>query len=511
MKLPKNSISTNRRGAVDPKQTGGEDAGRIQDGKTVSKTGTSTPTKAQISTTGFPNSGFETTNASASALRLVDGGAKKNASLSKSAQASVAGLDAADGKSPAKSNWFKRGVMGVMAGMMLANATAPVMAQDALTFNLNSPQGQSELVVDSANAFGTNAFGANASEFGLGSTTISPWQTRLAFDAAPSADADLSPAVQQAVDQAFDRFENRIQDALTPGGLDLAKQAGGGEVGFNLDTRQGDVTEAQADAVKDALQDLFKDLPVAAYSEGMADKLTAFFTARGVPASELDAATLSDFGSAGGDVAKQMVEDFRDDRPVAFYSLASVLAGGAGAAAYFQGSDALESIGLRPEVSTKLFDNTRVKVGASWDEKFSNPSLELSARNVLDFDSAYSLTTEGRAYFGGESFGDLDLDAWRLSSTFHADDGHMGIRVYAQDADSAMHGIAQGFQVGTNAWYRSDDFRITGGADYNAFTDAFNARLSAEYEPSENVSIGLHGSHSSHGDSVISIGAAIRF
>lgn len=511
MKLPKNSLSTRRdlrdsttsqpganqpnANQVDAKQEGIKGPGA----KRLTKTEDQQPA-------GTPAESFDKTNASTAAMRLVDGGANKTSSLSKTAQASVAGLDTADGKSPAKSNWFKRGVMAVMTGVMLANA-APAMGQDALNFNLNldTPQGQTEQMFDGA----TNGFSANGAG-GLDSLTLSPWQTRLSFDAA-AADKELSPSVKQAVEQAFDRFEDQVQDALSPGGLDLAERGLTGDVGFNIHTGEGAMTDAQTDAVKDALRDLFKDLPVAAYSGGAADKLTAFFTAQGVPASELDAATLSDFGSAGGDVAREMVEDFRDKRPVAFYSLASVLAGGAGAAAYFEGSDALEAIGLRPQISKKIFDNTRVKLGASWDEKFTNPSLELSARNVIDFDSPYRLTTEGRVNYGGESFSDLDIEAWRLSSTFHADDGHMGVRVYAQDAVRPMHGMGEGLQVGTNAWYRSDDFRITGGADYNAFNDTFSARLSAEYEPTENMSFGLHGTHSSNGDSVISVGAAIRF
>ncbi len=508
MKLGKKTLDTNRFGKVgsNPQDLATKSK---QGGKGVGAEDVAAQQSAQKPKgVGANKTGFDGNNATVAAMNLVGGHAKGSTPMSKAAKASVIGLDTADQKSSVGSK-LRKGIMGMMTGVMLATSMTPALAQDAtLGFDLQ-PQAQSELSIAS---FGLQNDGG-LQGFDTG-TSVSPWQTRLSFDNTfdvNTSSSDHSPAVQAAIDTAFDRFETRMENVLTPSGLDMARSMAGHDLGFNALTGEGTATPAQENAVKDALKDLLSDLPVAAFSDGAAQTLTNFFTSRGVSAADLEAATLSDFGDAGGDVAKQMVKDFREDSPVAFYSLATVLAGGAGAAAYFQGSDALESIGLSPEFSTRLFGNTKVSLGTSWDEKFTNPALNLGFENVIDFDSAYRLTTTGDAYFSGSSFSDIDLDAWRLSSTFHADDNHTGIRVYAQDADTAMHGIAQGFQVGTSAWYRTDDFRISGGADYNAFTDNFSARLSAEYEPNENMSFGLYGTHDSQGDSQISIGGAIRF
>lgn len=483
--------------SIQPRSKLGQTKPTVEDEKLQVAAKDKGATKGQVvvGQSNFDEAGAAEKSARLKALGVV-GGATKGGH-SKGAEASLVGLEIADDKKP-KTGRFKKTVLAVLTGLIIANSVAPAFGQDAIRDH-TQPTTQTVMTLDADSLKSPETF--------------SPWETRLGDFNIDVKNDNLSPTVEAKIDNAMDRFSNRLENALSHNGLDLARSAAtGSELGFDIFNQTGEATPAQTKAVQRALTDLVGDLPVAAFSDGLAETLTSFFTSKGISGDKLQAATLSDFGDAGGDLAKQLVEDFRDDKPVAFYSLATVLAGGAGAAAYFEGSSVLENIGVKPEFSAKVFKGTKLKLGASWEEKLSNPSFRVGVENRINFqNSTLNLTSEAQAIFSGPDLGSVDLSGWRVSSTLHTDDNRSGIRVWASDNDTTDWGIAEGMQAGTNVWHRTDNFQFSGNATYNFDQDRFNAQISADYRPNENVSFGLFGRHDSAGETQIGIGGRIRF
>lgn len=265
------------------------------------------------------------------------------------------------------------------------------------------------------------------------------------------------PAFDPKLKAATDRFESRMNSILGHDAMSLANGVTPYQPGMEL-------TDGQRDKMVDAAKDLLKDVPL----EHLAPGLIA--TIRGaVGAENLKGSSLNDLGDAGSTMAKNFAENLRNESPAVFYGLAGTAAVAAGALAYTQGSDALKSVGLKPEFKTGLFNNRlEAKVSAEWGPKFSDPGVELDmGTNIL-------LGRSGRLRAGAT----IDTDgnsAVRLNGSFN-------------------HGN----------WTGSGEAILESDGD-------FRAGLRAGWKPNENTEFAVSGSVDNRGESRVGVGFKINF
>jgi len=300
-----------------------------------------------------------------------------------------------------------------------------------------------------------------------------------------------SPGVQAQVDEAYINFAARVGH-LSEGGSHIHPN---GDRSF---------TDAEKDLMLDALKDLLKDMPVAAFSEGMANNMAEFFDARGVNIDRLDGGTLKDYGRVGGDYAKQLAENWRDDSPVSFYSTATALAGGLAAGAYFEGSDLLRDVGIRPEISTRLFDKSmKLKFKAEWGAEFSD------FRGTLEANQRFQLSdTTNLNVFGNVTFSD-EIESGRLGATLNYNNGD-DLRGHLSGVYNHLPNSVDGDNFTLSGRLQSDNWRVDGNARYDFGSDRFRSSLSAGYETDNGAYLYLQGNYDTHTDSS-SVMAGIQF
>jgi len=216
------------------------------------------------------------------------------------------------------------------------------------------------------------------------------------------------------VESAMRRFSARIKAIFDRDAMGLAKRAAG------VTSQQPEPTEAQRAALETAAIDLVKDLPVRALSPEIGDKLQNSLEARGVEIGDLGARKIGSLGSLGGEVAKEVVDNFKEQHPKSYYGLAAGVAVGGAVYAYSEGSDALKKLGIKPKVTAKLGQNTKVGGSASWGEKFSDFSGTLDATHKMgDAKNNTALTGSVTARHRDESF---EIGAARLGVTHRRGD-----------------------------------------------------------------------------------------
>lgn len=468
--------------------------------------------------------------------------------------------DRAKGPAP-----WKKVVLGALMGITLLNATLPAAAQAQELMAPNNPV-QVEQVVE-AETFANPLLAqlaARGGAFEVSSTDLDTSDgdntSRSLEDRLPGLGSDdvqlaeaaadtLPPAVQDVVDQAMERFDDRVDNILNRDAGSLARGESMWQPGDQLSDRQ-------TDQLTDALTDLFKDMPAGALSESLTGPLKTLLDAGGVDTTDFETTKLGDLGDYGSDLAKNLVDNFKDNHPKAFYATAGVLAAGVATYGYLEGSEALRDIGIKPELSTDLFnDKLEVSLSADWQSNFTefegtlDGAYKLGGGHTLgagvnfdgdDFNPRLSYSFDGdkwdAAAEGQYNTGDGSVDAagfvnyranpdlnLRLSGVADSDgDDHLRFDVgHRFENDSTLDlGVRHVWDqqgddfTDVNARWRlsQDNFNVDATAGYRfGDNDGFRAGLGVGYEPADNMELQLRGDFGQDGDARVGVGFTWRF
>jgi hypothetical protein len=220
-------------------------------------------------------------------------------------------------------------------------------------------------------------------------------------------DAFENKAGDPMVDRAVNRFAERTNRILGNDAMGMARRSAG------LEALDRTPTEAQVGEIKEAAVDMLKEMPVRAFAPELAIGIEDQLRSRGLSVEGLQNKKLGDLGKVGSDVAKQIVDDFKDNHPRSFYGLAAGVAIGGAAYAYDKGSDALVKLGVKPEMSKKLGENSKVDLKAKWGERFTSYEASADANHTFKGDGKSTSVSAGTTVAGGGGNG-LDMTSLRL-------------------------------------------------------------------------------------------------
>ncbi len=310
--------------------------------------------------------------------------------------------------------------------------------------------------------------------------------------------------VDAAVQRALDQFSLAMTHALR---LDAAGLAMGGP----LDPAK--LTDADQRALQKALTGLVSELPVGALSPRLTELLSETMREHGVSATGLEAKRLRDLGKPGGELIKAMVEELRNERPAVFYGMAVGLAGAVGVVGYTQGTDALASLGLRPELKTTFFnDHLVAKVRAEWGERFSDPKLttRLEHHGTITMGGTTWTTATGLGVvLQGSTFKNLEAHGFELSGSMTGvlqNGGTLGVSSTA--IGDPTHGLER---VTVSGAYLNDPWSAGASVSYLAREERTVGQLSVGYRPQKNVEWSFYGGIDTKGEKRAGVGLRVGF
>lgn len=298
--------------------------------------------------------------------------------------------------------------------------------------------------------------------------------------------------VRQQLEAALSTYTSKIETTLGHDAMSIARG--------RKPVREGDpLTEAQQSELQKASTDFVSSLPIGALSPELAAAVQSKLQSAGFDTRDIASTKLKDLGNIGGDIAKDLVKDLKRDSPTAYYSLAGGLAAAAGVVAWTGGSAKLASLGIKPELKQKFFDDQlEVKLRGNWDAHFKN------------FNTTATVT--GRVNVG---------EAGRLSASVSAnsatgfDSARVQYDLNRPNLNLSAYGTANanGLEsVGGSVVYRpNDNLTLSGGVNHNFQTDRTTANAEAAWKVRENVDFALSASHDSAGESRVGAGLRIRF
>jgi hypothetical protein len=304
--------------------------------------------------------------------------------------------------------------------------------------------------------------------------------------------ASMPNPVRQQLEAALNTYQSKIETTL---GHDAMSMARGRPA-----VREGDtLTAAQQTELQNASTDFLKSIPIGALSPEVASTIQGKLDAAGIKTRDINSTKLGDLGNIGGDIAKDLIKDLKASSPTAYYSLAGGLAAAAGFAAWEGGSSKLKSLGIKPEIKTKLFDDKlQLKIGAEWDAHFKN------LKGTATISGHHDLGSAGRITGSVTANSATGFDNARVQYDFNRP--NLNLSAYATANHQGMESI------GGNVNYRhSDNLNLSAGVNHNFQTDRTTATAEAAWKVRENVDFALSASHDSAGDSRIGAGVRIRF
>ncbi len=309
---------------------------------------------------------------------------------------------------------------------------------------------------------------------------------------AADVQATLPNPVRAALEQSLSTFTSRVETALGHDAMSIARG--------RTPVREGDaLTDAQQQELQDAATDLLRDLPLGALDPGLAASVQERLSAAGIDTRDVASTRLGDLGKIGGDIARDLIKDLKRDSPTAYYSVAAGLAAAIGAVGYTQGSAKLASLGVKPEVKTKLFDDQlEVKLRGNWDAHFKNFNATATVTGRLDLGSA------GRLAASVSANSATGFESGRVQYDF--DRPNLNLSAYGTVNRNGLESLG-----GTVEYRPSDNLRLSGTVDHNFQTNRTTATGEVAYRVRDNVDFALSASHDSRGDSRVGAGVRIRF
>lgn len=430
----------------------------------------------------------DTVGVSASARKAIGALEHDQRGRGTGAAAALHGLDVVE-KKPSR---FRAGVAAALIGITLIGAmpqgaradtlgaTPPPVATQALPLTTGPP------------AAGTS----------LLATRIDQMTTPTAVVASDEADA----AIQAQTRAALERFQAQVEHILL---LDAAGLA----ASHNTFDPDRPLTDAQQQQLKDALGTLVGELPVGALSPEIADLAKDALRSRGLSTEGIDARPVKDLKKVARDVVKDVVRDWEAEHQTAGKAIRTLWIGGALAAGYLQGSDAMKSVGVKPEARFKLLDGkVRAKLGGEWEAKLANPAMYLALSSSFPVQvgsSRLNAEVSARVDAAGPTFGQLQASGFTLTGALSGtlDDG----AAVALHGNAKLEGSGALDHVSVSGSWSKAPYTVGAGASYFAQTDRFVGSLSVGYKPSNDLEVFVQGSHDTRGESAIGVGLRLRF
>lgn len=310
--------------------------------------------------------------------------------------------------------------------------------------------------------------------------------------------------VDAGVQRALDQFGLAMAHALR---LDAAGMAMGGP----LDPSK--LTDADQRALQQALTGLLSEMPVGALSPRLTELLGETLRAHGVATTGLETTRLRDLGKPGGELVKAMVHELKDERPAVFYGMAVGLAGAVGVVGYTQGTDALASLGLRPEIKAKFFNDQLVaKVRAEWGARFSDPKLttRLEHHGTVTLGGTSWSTAAGLGVvLQGTTFKNLEASGFELSGSMSGllnNGGTLGL------SSTAVRDPKNGLErVTISGVYLQEQWTAGATVSYLAREERTIGELSVGFRPQKNVEWSLYGGIDTKGEKRAGLGLRVGF
>ena len=323
---------------------------------------------------------------------------------------------------------------------------------------------------------------------------IKPLDLSLPPPSVSQADLDATrpSPVRQQLEASLTTFNSRVETALNHDAMSIARG--------RTPAREGEPLSAQQQTdLRNAATDLMKDMPIGAFAPEVASAIQSKLAAAGINTRDISGTRLKDLGNIGGDIAKDLIKDLKQDSPTAFYSLAATLAAGVGVAAWTGGSAKLNSLGIKPEIKQGFFDDQlQVKLRGNWDAHFKNFNVTGTVSGKVDLGDAGRLTGSVTANSA------TGFDNARVQYDFNRP--NLNLSAYAS-------ANARGLETaGGSVVYRPNDhFSLSGGVNHNFQTDRTTANAEAAWRVNKDVDFALSASHDSRGDSRVGAGLRIRF
>ena len=416
---------------------------------------------------------------------------------------------------------LKAGVVALLLGVTLLGAVTPAHAD---TLSVATPQTHGLFLANPATGPPVDVFGGPT----LGGPSFS--EAKVLGTQAPR-----SAVVDAQTKQALDAFQTRLAQILHHDASSLAQ-------GLRPVQPGGDLDATQQKDIQRAATELLKSLPIGAFSPGVQTTLQAALGALG-DHQDLSTMRLGEFGKAGGDAVSDLVKAFQKDHPAAFWSLAGVGASAAIAVGYTQGTDALGKLGIKPEVSTKIFQDVKLHLGVQAGPRFSDPRFNVGLDGQHTFDSGAVLKggigaqLNGKDFVSGDVHGSLSTTSGlfvdgqvKLDGSGKPFDARLSARQsFTHDVGGGGTGVlfadakwSDGTQGTTDAASLSLGLAGTHGrwtssvsGSYDLRSDTFSSSLSAgrtfDIQTKNDLELQIRGSVDSQGNHSVGVGATFRF
>jgi hypothetical protein len=309
---------------------------------------------------------------------------------------------------------------------------------------------------------------------------------------AADVQATLPNPVRASLEQSLADFTARIELALGHDAMSIARG--------RTPVREGDVlSDAQQNELQEAAVDFLRDIPIGALDPALAAGIQERLRDAGIDTRDIASTRLKHVGKIGQDIAKDLLKDLKRDSPAAYYSVAAGLAAAIGAVGYTGGSAKLASLGIKPEVRTKLFDDQlQLKLRGNWDAHFKNFNVTATATGRVDLGNAGRLSASVSANSA------TGFDSARVQ--YDLDRPNLNLSAYGTVNRNGLE------TIGGRVDYRpSDDFRLSASAERNFQTNTTTATGEVAWRVRDNLDFALSASHDSRGDSRIGAGVRISF
>lgn len=273
----------------------------------------------------------------------------------------------------------------------------------------------------------TLVIGGPTTSFSAATLRTATWPGSASMNVAPlntSSAFALRLQPKTSFELASDDLGRALAEALTPTARELAD-------GFVMD---GDEATKR---ISRGAERWLRHAPISLLSDDLAASARAMFLDRGVDVASADRLSLSDLGDAGGKLVTDRIDRLRRDEPVVFGALAAAALGGTIAVANNGGSEALERLGIKPGVSTSLFDGrVGLRVRAEFAAGFKD--VELGGGVSWRFEhrggkgqASFDVTPSGDRHFVLEMQATRDID---VAATIRRVDGDtrygIGVRIH---------------------------------------------------------------------------------
>jgi hypothetical protein len=375
----------------------------------------------------------------------------------------------------------RRGVAAALVGITLLGGAQTAQAD---TLNVQAPQ--------------TTSFVASQPATGppLSADSLAGQQRLNDFISGTKTAVSAQVTTDARTTAAFDAFNTSLTQILHHDAASLA-------AGLRPTQPGEPVSQAQLAQLNGALSKLVKELPVNTLGDAPRAALEQL-----LGTTDLGNKRIGDLSSVAGDAVKSIVKEFRADHPAAFWTAATAVAGGALAVGYTQGTDALEKLGIKPQVSTSIFktDASRLDIGLGvrTGPKLSDPHSTINIDGSHRFDNGTIVRGGVEARLRGGDFTGGRLSAGVTTTNGFNAAGHINVDQDFKPIDARLS-MSQQYE----RW------SVSGDAGYTFSDNRFSASIAAgrtfDINTNNDLDLQIRGTIDSKRESRIGVGLTYRW